>query len=177
MKGHFLKAMTGTVYSGYLHSSRGRPLFILDNLRSAFNVGSVFRSADAASPFAVFLTGICCRPGNRKLARTSRGTHRIVPWRYFLHAPDAVSWAIDSGREIVAVENVSGAQPLWQADFPLSSAFILGNEAMGIDPDLRKMAHRSVYLPQTGERTCINVSSMGAVIAAEILRRRLLDSL
>ncbi len=148
------------------------PIFILDNLRSAFNVGSVFRSAEAVRPAAVFLTGICCRPGNRKLAHTSRGTHAIVPWRYFPQAVNAAQWVIGSGRTLVAVENISGAVPIWEADFPLSSAFMLGNEAMGLEEGLSSMSHVSVYLPQSGERTCINVSSMAAVLAAEIQRRR-----
>lgn len=148
------------------------PLFILDNLRSAYNVGSVFRTAEALHPCGVFLTGICCRPGNRKLAHTSRGTYAAVPWRYFQEAVEAVEWAIESSRTVVAVENSSGALPLWEANFSLSSAFILGNEALGVEEELLNMAHQKVYFPQTGERRCLNVSSTAAIIAAEIQRRR-----
>ena len=167
-----MKTISSIVYPESLQSSSGMPIFILDNLRSAFNVGSIFRSAEAVSPAAVFLTGICCRPGNRKLSHTSRGTHAIVPWRYFPKAVDAAQWAISSGRTLVAVENISDAIPIWEAEFPLSTAFMLGNEALGLSEGLSSLSHFSVYLPQSGERTCINVSSMAAVLAAEIQRRR-----
>jgi len=152
------------------------PLFLLDNLRSAFNVGSVFRTAEAIWPAAVFLTGICCRPGNRKLSHTSRGTYAVVPWRYFNKAPDAAIWAKESGRMLVAVENSNDAVPLWEARFDLSSAFMFGNEADGLSPALAGMADISVYFPQSGKRKCINVSSIAAVIASEIQRRKRLES-
>lgn len=152
------------------------PVFILDNLRSAFNVGSVFRTAEAIRPAAVFLTGICCRPGNRKLSHTSRGTHAVVPWRYFSKAPDAAIWAKESGRMLVAVENSNDAVPLWEARFELSSAFMFGNEADGLNPDIAGMAEVSICFPQTGKRKCINVSSIAAIIASEIQRRKWLES-
>lgn len=148
------------------------PLFILDNLRSAFNVGSVFRTTEALHPAAVFLTGICCRPGNRKLSHTSRGTYATVPWRYFKQAEDAAIWAKDSGRMLVAVENSEDAVPIWEADYDLSSAFMFGNEADGLSPVLARMADISIYYPQSGIRKCINVSSIAAIIAAEIQRRK-----
>lgn len=148
------------------------PLFILDNLRSAFNVGSVFRTVEAVLPAAVFLTGICCRPGNRKLSHSSRGTHAVVPWRYFNEAAEAAIWAKNSGRILVAVENSEDAVPIWEASFDLSSAFMLGNEADGLNPEIAEMADISVYFPQSGRRKCINVSSTAAIVASEIQRRK-----
>lgn len=171
-----LKTIVPSVYSEYLCSSRGMPLFILDNLRSAFNVGSVFRTVEAILPAAVFLTGICCRPGNRKLSHSSRGTHAVVPWRYFSEAAEAAIWAKNSGRMLVAIENSDDAIPIWEARFDLSSAFMLGNEADGLNPEIAKMADISVYFPQTGTRKCINVSSTAAVVASEIQRRKWLES-
>ena len=152
------------------------PIFLLDNLRSAFNVGSVFRTVEAIWPAAVFLTGICCRPGNRKLKNTSRGTHAVVPWRYFSKAADAAIWAKNSGRMLVAVENSEDAVPIWEANFDLSSAFMLGNEADGLHPDIAELADMSICFPQTGSRKCINVSSTAAVIASEIQRRKWIES-
>lgn len=148
------------------------PIFLLDNLRSAFNVGSVFRSAEAVSPCAVFLAGICARPGGRKLGHTSRGTHSEVPWRYFSEVRAAAEWVRRSGRMLVAVENGRGSIPLWQADFPLSAAFLLGNEAEGLSPGAGELADITVVFPQSGARGCINVSSTAAIVAAELQRRR-----
>ena len=159
-------------YSESLLGSRGMPIFILDNLRSAFNVGSVFRSAEAVHPAAIFLAGICCLPDNRKLKRTARGTQASVPWRYFQRTSEAVEWAAAAGRTIVAVENTQDAIPIWDARFPSSPAFLMGNEAEGLDPVLTEAADVRVFFPQTGDRTCINVSSTVAMVAFELQRRR-----
>jgi 23S rRNA (guanosine2251-2'-O)-methyltransferase len=150
------------------------PIFILDNFRSAFNVGSVFRSAEAIHPAAVFLTGTCTRPGNSKLARTARGTQATVPWRYFRTPLEAVEWAIGTGREIVVLENEAPASvALDEASFSLSSAFVLGNEALGVSKAVMSRADWHVYLPQSGDRHCMNVSSVAAVLAWDIQRKRL----
>ncbi len=150
------------------------PLFILDSLRSAFNVGSIFRTAEAVSPWGVILCGITARPGGRKVGRTSRGTHSQVPWRWFEDTVSAVELASEK-RMIVSVENCPGAVPLHLARFPLNTAFILGNEADGVSPDALGMSEMKVVIPQSGERRSINVSSTAAVIAWEIQRRRLAD--
>ncbi len=167
-----MNSITMKNYSRALHSSNGMPVFLLDNLRSAFNVGSVFRATEAISPAAVFLCGICARPGGRKLGRTSRGTNALVPWKYFRDSTEAAEWGRNTGRLLVAVENLEDSVPLWDADFPLSSVFMFGNEARGLDPALSQMADIRVMFPQSGRRTCINVSGMAAVIAAELQRRR-----
>lgn len=163
------------VYSNLLHSASGMPIFILDNFRSAFNVGSVFRTAEAISPAGIFLTGTCCKPGNRKLAHTSRGTHAVVPWRYFEDVLEAVDWVRKSGRMIIAVENTDDAIPIFSAQFNLAAGFVFGNEALGIHTDIVNNADIRVYFPQSGERESINVSSTAAMIASEIQRRRLTE--
>ncbi|MBD3369839.1 TrmH family RNA methyltransferase [Candidatus Fermentibacteria bacterium] len=161
------------LYPPYFHGSSGMPLFVLDNFRSAFNVGSVFRTAESVTPAGVILCGICCRPGNRKLAHTARGTQSSVPWRYFQSLEKALRWVSGTGRKIVVVERKAGAVPVFDADLDLSSAFVLGNEALGVAPEAADWVHQAVYFPQSGRRDCINVSSMAAVVGAEIQRRRL----
>lgn len=148
------------------------PLFILDSLRSAYNAGSVFRTAESISPCGVLLCGITARPGGRKVGRTSRGTHGIVPWRWFEDSVSAVKLA-SSGRMIIAVENTPDAIPLHLAGFPLDSAFVLGNEAEGVTEEVLDMCEMKLIIPQTGKRRCINVSSTAAMLAWEIQRRRL----
>jgi tRNA G18 (ribose-2'-O)-methylase SpoU len=150
------------------------PLFILDNFRSAYNVGSVFRTAEAIGPAGVLLSGTCARPGNRKLARTARGTQALVPWRYFRHPLDAVDWARGTGRQIVVLESgTAGSEPLHEAVFSLSSAFVLGNEALGVSDGIVSGADVLLHVPQSGERNCLNVSSTAAILAWEIQRKRL----
>ena len=147
-------------------------MFVLDSLRSAFNVGSVFRTAESISPAGVLLAGISARPGGRKVGRTSRGTHGIVPWRWFPTVMDAVRHA-QHNRVIIAVENTPDAVPLHQAEFPMDAAFVLGNEADGVSGEVLEMCRMKIVIPQSGARRCINVSSTAAMIAWELHRRRL----
>ena len=135
------------------------PLFVLDSLRSAFNAGSVFRTAESISPCGVILCGITA-------------THSSVPWRWFEDAISAVQLASCS-RMIVSVENTGDAVPLHLARFPLNSAFVLGNEADGVSAEVLALSEIKVMIPQTGLRKCINVSSVAAMLAWEIQRRRL----
>lgn len=162
-----------TFYSWSLHLSRGMPIFILDNFRSAFNTGSVFRTAEAIAPCGLFLTGITAKPPHRKLAHSARGTQNIVPWKYFITVIEACNWAVETGRKIIVLEASETAQEsLWNASFSVSDAFILGNEALGVDEQVLSMADMHIYFPQSGYRKCMNVSSIAAILAAELQRRR-----
>lgn len=148
------------------------PVFVLDSLRSAFNVGSVFRTVESISPAGVILCGITARPGGRKVGRTSRGTHATVPWRWFNDAVEAAE-LLSAGRTLVCVENSPDAVPLHLAELPSSGAYVFGNEAEGVSQGVLEMSHTKVTIPQTGGRRCINVSSTAAMVAWEIQRRRL----
>jgi len=161
-------------YSADLHSSSGAPILLLDNLRSAFNVGSAFRVAEAISPCHVFLTGCCARPGGRKLAHTARGTQNTVLWKYFESSADAAAWISGTGRRLVVLEPLPEAIPIFEAPFGISDAFVFGNEALGVSSGVLAAADMRVYMPQTGTRGCMNVAGAIAATAMEIQRRRLL---
>ena len=148
------------------------PLFVLDSFRSAFNVGSVFRTAESISPSGIILCGISARPGGKKVGRTSRGTHGLVPWRWYEDPLSAIE-IIGKTREIICIENTDDAEPLHEVNFPLNAAFILGNEANGISDEILNVCQSKIIIPQSGIRSCINVSSTAAMIAWEIQRRRL----
>lgn len=152
---------------------RDTTIFILDGFRSAFNVGSVFRTAEAVQPAAVFPCGISARPGGRKVGRTSRGTHALVPWRWFPTALQAARWAEAAGFRLLVVENAPGAVPMHRAELPGRTALVFGSEAGGVSDRVREIGYETVFIPQAGERGCINVSSAAAMAGWEIARRRL----
>src|SRR5512136_1768771 len=102
-------AMNGC-YSADMHSSSGAPIFLLDSFRSAYNVGSAFRTAEAISPCHVMLSGCCAKPGGRKLSHTARGTQNTVLWRYFDVATQAAEWIRGTGRKLVVFEPSPGAE-------------------------------------------------------------------
>ena len=107
------------------------------------------------------------------MGRTSRGTHGLVPWRWFPDAREAALGAVKAGFSLFVVENSPGAHPLQSAPFPGSTALVFGNEAEGVSPEVIALAMGTVVIPQAGERRCLNVASAAAAVAWEILRRRL----
>jgi 23S rRNA (guanosine2251-2'-O)-methyltransferase len=152
---------------------KGTTIFILDGFRSAYNVGAVFRIAEAVFPSVVFPCGISALPGGRKVGRTSRGTHAIVPWRWFPTAFEASQWALAAGFGLFVLENTPDASPLCTAEFTRSSALVFGNEAEGVSGSVWELSPNVVVIPQTGERKSVNVASAAAMVGWEILRRRL----
>ena len=110
-----------------------RPIHIvLDNLRSAFNVGSIFRLADAARAAEVIPCGYTSFPPHHKLEQTSLGTTDSVPWRRFDDVTSALADLKAKGIQIVGVETVRGAPPYHRFDYNFPVALVLGNEALGV---------------------------------------------
>jgi tRNA G18 (ribose-2'-O)-methylase SpoU len=148
-----------------------RPIHIvLDNLRSAFNVGSIFRLADAARAAEVIPCGYTACPPHHKLEQTSLGTTDSVPWRRFHDTEEAIADLKSGGTQVVAVETVTGATPFHRFKYRFPVAVVLGNEALGISRSVLKLCDGIVELPVFGYKNSINVATAGAIILYELLR-------
>lgn len=149
-----------------------RPIhLVLDNLRSAFNVGSIFRLADAARAAEVVLCGYSACPPHHKLEQTSLGTDRSVPWRHFAETGEAISTLQSEGLQVVAVETAERVRPFHEHDYRFPVALVLGNEALGINPDLLARCNAVVDIPVAGFKNSLNVAVAAAVVTFELLRR------
>lgn len=143
---------------------------ILDNLRSPFNVGSIFRSADCFGTGELALCGITPRPPLPKLERSAMGCTEWVPWRAFDRTAEAIRYYRDMGYAIFAVEKSPGAVPPDSFAHPEKAAYIFGNEEFGITRDILKMADRTLALPQAGRKNSMNVSNAFALVMFSQLR-------
>jgi 23S rRNA (guanosine2251-2'-O)-methyltransferase len=144
---------------------------LLDNLRSAFNVGSFFRTADAASIQRLVLTGITSTPPHKGVLKTALGAENTVPWE---HVDDARVTALslrERGYEIAAVETGVHSVDLfdWQPQFPV--CVIFGNELSGVQPELLSVCDTFVRLPMLGLKHSLNVSTAGGIVMYELLRK------
>lgn len=144
---------------------------VLDNLRSAFNVGSIFRTADAALVERLHLCGITAHPPHRKLDKTSMGTLDYVPWEHHEKTDRAVRQLRESGIPIVCLEPTEGSRPFWEIEYPRPVCLVLGNEALGISRDVLQMADHLVDIPMLGYKNSINVATAFGVVLFEILRQ------
>jgi 23S rRNA (guanosine2251-2'-O)-methyltransferase len=149
-----------------------RPVHIvLDNLRSAFNVGSIFRLADAARVAEVVACGYTAHPPNHKLEQTSLGTDRSVPWRWCESTLEAIRELRRSGCHVLAVETASPAVPFHKYDYRFPAAVVFGNEALGIQPAILAECDGVIDIPVAGFKNSINVATAAAVVLYELLRQ------
>ncbi len=149
-----------------------RPVHIvLDNLRSAFNVGSIFRLADAARAAEVVPCGYTAFPPHHKLEQTSLGTTDSVPWRRFDDVTSALADLRAKGIQIVGVETARGASPYHRFEYNFPVALVLGNEALGVSEAALRMCDAVVEIPVFGYKNSINVATAAAVVLYGMLRQ------
>ena len=152
---------------------------ILDNIRSLYNTGAFFRTADACAVERLVLCGITPRPDQgsrqrRAVAKTALGAELSVPWEYQADTRTALSALRESGYQIVAVETSPAAVDLyeWTPAWPVCLVF--GHERDGLAADLDGHFDASVRIPMFGEKRSLNVATAAGVVLYELLRRRLL---
>jgi tRNA G18 (ribose-2'-O)-methylase SpoU len=145
---------------------------LLDNVRSTFNVGAMFRTADGAGLRRMHLCGITPTPDNPKLGKTALGAEQALPWNYHLNALDAADALKAQGLRLWALEGGEQAQSLFDAAPELPGVPILlvvGNELSGVDPDLLARCERVVAIPMQGSKRSLNVA-IAFGVAAYFLR-------
>ena len=171
--------IVGTYESPYLPGPEPRPagelVGVLDNIRSALNVGTMLRSADGARLDHVHLCGLTAGVDNPKVVKTALGAERSVPSTSNLDAGTCVAALKSRGFDIWAIEHTPTSTPLpGVVSIPEKLAFVVGNERAGVDPDLLRVADRQLHLPMAGAKTSLNVGVVFG-IAAYLLRALPLD--
>lgn len=144
---------------------------VLDNLRSAFNVGSIFRTADAARIERVVTCGYTAHPPHLKLEKTSLGTEKFVATRHCPSALQAVNDLKALGIPVVALETAENVPCYSDFAFPRPVALLVGNEALGITREALESADHVVRIPLFGFKNSLNVASAFAVVLFEALRQ------
>jgi 23S rRNA (guanosine2251-2'-O)-methyltransferase len=144
---------------------------LLDNIRSAYNVGDMFRSADALRLEQLFLVGITAFPPSGKLEKTALGTTASVPWKHDLRVFDAVARVREAGYSLVAVEMTSASVSLFEWEGPARSCFVFGHEVLGVDRELLRQADAVLHIPMAGLKNSLNVSSSFAVVLYQHMQR------
>ena len=150
---------------------------LLDNIRSAWNVGSIFRSADGFGFAHAYLCGITPTPDIEAVTKTSLGAEDSVPWSYHRDAVKLVNGLKKEGWKIWALEECDGATSITRVAIPKSNkpiVLVAGSEVTGVDPELLKLADKIFYIPMRGEKKSFNVA-MAFSIAAFALREKQTD--
>ncbi|MBR4653761.1 MAG: TrmH family RNA methyltransferase [Kiritimatiellae bacterium] len=141
---------------------------VADNIRSVFNAGGLFRTADFFGIERLVLCGYTPTPGNPQLAKTALGADSTVQWEHAADVRDAVDRLRAGGYAIYALETASSACDVMSFTPRFPCAILLGNERFGLDPDVVRMADAILEIPSHGTKNSMNVVSAFAVAAAAI---------
>ncbi len=140
---------------------------VLDNIRSAHNVGSAFRSSDAFKIDRIWLCGICATPPSAEIHKSALGAEDSVPWTYAVDTLEAVRALKAEGYTVVSVEQTVRSVSLnaFRPEPGTKYALVFGNEVDGVRQDVVDACDFSLEIPQWGTKHSLNVSvSVGVVL-------------
>lgn len=151
-----------------LNSERSSFVVILDDLRSAHNVGSIFRTCDAFLVNELSLCGITPCPPHREIAKTALGSTSSVLWNAFDKTEDAVLKFRSKGYRIVAVEHTDRSAQLQDMEFnDQKTAFVFGSEVNGVSNEVLELCDLAVEIPMFGSKHSFNVSVCAGIVLWE----------
>ena len=148
-------------------------IIVLDSIRSAYNVGAIFRTADGAGVAKVILGGYTPSPIDRfgrinpQIKKTSLGASQTMPYEVFDTLADGqtlLNKYKQQGYSIVAIEQADRAVSLYDFKVPAKVLYIMGNEIEGVSKEFLEMADEVVYLPMLGQKESLNVSVSAGIV-------------
>lgn len=149
-----------------LHTIRRNPLYlILENIYDTYNVGGLFRLADALAIEKMYLCGEMEIPPHHKIQKASIGTYKVVPWEYKETTKEAIDDVKALGAQVVAVEQDATSRPYTEIEYTAPVALILGNETYGVLPETLKMCDNIAEIPMWGINKSLNVIVSGAIVS------------
>jgi len=150
-------------------------IVILYNIRSVYNVGSVFRTADAIGVSKIYLTGYTPAPLDRfgrerkDIAKSALGAEKVVSWEQFKKTDLLFSKFKKEGFDIVAVEQSENSIDYKKFKPKRKTAFLFGNEVRGISKSLLKKCDKIIEIPMKGKKESLNVSVSAGVVLFRVL--------
>ncbi len=159
----------------FKRSEKTPVIAVLENIRSAYNVGSVFRTADAFLLEAIYLTGYTCIPPHKEIKKTALGAEESIDWRHFTSATEAITALKEMGYKVYAVEQAVNSISLEKVAISNIEkvAFIFGNEVTGVEQSTIEQCDGCVEIPQLGMKHSLNIATAAGVVLWEIIRSRL----
>ena len=144
---------------------------ILDNIRSLYNVGSIFRTSDGGRIEALFTVGYTPHPPREEIEKTALGATRTIPHKHFDTMAEAVSEARSRGYTVAALELTTNSRSIYslqKSDFPI--ALVVGNEVTGVGSEALELVNFAIDIPMIGAKHSLNVAVSYGVALYECLR-------
>jgi 23S rRNA (guanosine2251-2'-O)-methyltransferase len=149
---------------------------VLENVRSAYNVGSVFRTADAFLIEAVYICGYTAYPPHKEIKKTALGADETVAWKHFKSIDEAIKDLRDLGYKVYAVEQAVDSYKLQAISYEHDEkiAVIFGNEVTGVEQTTIEKCDGCIEIPQLGMKHSLNISVAAGIVLWELVRTRIL---
>lgn len=153
-------------------------IVVLENIRSAYNVGSVFRTADAFLIEAIYICGYSAKPPHKEIKKTALGAEETVYWKHFRLAIEAVEELKRRKYKVYAVEQAEGSYKLHAANFKQNEkiAVIFGNEVTGVEQSTINICDGCIEIPQLGMKHSLNIATAAGVVLWELVRNKMSPS-
>ena len=155
-----------------LAGAERQPIYaLLDNIRSLYNVGSMFRTSDGALIRKLYLCGYTPTPPRKEIEKTALGSTKTVPWEYQKNALDALHYLKEQGVRICVLEQTTGSTPshhIKKSDFPV--CLIVGNEISGVSPELISAADAAIEIPMFGAKQSLNAAVAYGIALFDLVR-------
>ncbi len=164
-----LRTVDETLIKEKLKTLERHPLYlILENVYDTYNVGGLFRLADALGVSKMYLCGDMEIPPNSKIKKASIGTYKIVPWEYRHTAKEAIE-ELGKGVQVVAVEQSPKSLPYTKIKYQFPVALVLGNETYGVTGETLALADHIAEIPMWGINKSLNVIVSAAIVSYHVI--------
>jgi 23S rRNA (guanosine2251-2'-O)-methyltransferase len=145
-------------------------VFLLQDWDDGYNVGGMFRVADACGAAMLVMTGKTPVPEeNPQIGVTSMGAHRRVRWKKFASHDEGVNFLREEGYSLIAVEVAEGATPYQRFEYPEKCALVLGSEGAGVYGKVMKLCDDAVFIPMAGKGRSLNVHVAASIVAFRVI--------
>lgn len=159
----------------FRQSAKTPVILVLENIRSAYNVGSVFRTSDAFLIEAIYITGYSAKPPHKEVRKTALGAEETVHWKHFPDAAAAIAELRLLGYNVYAAEQAEGSYRLNAIQFEPEEkiAVIFGNEVTGVEQTTIGLCDGCLEIPQLGMKHSLNIATAVGVVLWELVRGRI----
>lgn len=144
---------------------------VFENIRSLYNIGSMFRSSDAALVSKIFLTGLSGRPPKPEMDKSALGATDVVPWEYSCSAVNVIRDMKSRGISVVALELTHRSIPYFEMKYSFPACVVVGNEIDGISQEVLNICDGAVDIPMLGRANSLNVAVAYSIALFEILKQ------
>ena len=152
------------------------PIYVmLENIRSVYNVGSIFRSSDGIGISKIYLTGYTPYPPRKDLTKTALGADESIPWEHFENPLDAISHIEKQNITPIVVEQTITSRSIYDFKLKFPVCFVFGNEVSGVSEEIVRKIKLHAEVPMGGIKQSLNVAVSMGVVGYEAARQYLLS--